>query len=122
VAGGRLSLDCADTPFILGPDMIVDGPIRIEARFTTTGTRGAPALWYRSVEKPAFSGDRIDFTEASPSGVREARIERQGTIRQLRLDFGRGKGGHAEVDWIRIDRDGHHGAPLVEWRFDRKEP
>ncbi|HVR30501.1 MAG TPA: hypothetical protein VMS86_13320, partial [Thermoanaerobaculia bacterium] len=117
VRGGRLALDCEDTPFVVGPEMILRGPLRVAARFEASGTRGAPALWYRSVAKPAFSGDRVALQPGAENGVREGRIAAAETVRQLRLDFGRGKGGRAEVDWIHIYRDGESD-PLVEWSFE----
>ena len=118
VRSGRLSLDCEDTPFIVGPEMAVRGPLRVAVRFEAVGTRGAPALWYRSVAKPWFRGERAALAAGAEPGVREGRIDAIETIRQLRIDFGRGKGGRAEADWIRIYRDGAD-EPLVEWAFDR---
>jgi hypothetical protein len=100
--------------------MIARGPLRVAVRFEATGTRGAPALWYRAVTKPQFSGDRVGLMPGTERGVRRGTIDLAGTVRQLRIDFGRGKGGRAEVDWIRVYRDSEDddGAPLVEWAFD----
>jgi arylsulfatase A-like enzyme len=121
VEHGQLALDCASTPFIVGPEMIVEGPLRVVVRFRATGTRGAPALWYSAVDKPAFSGDRRALTPAAEPGVHESVIEREGTIRQLRIDFGRARGGHVEVDWIRLLHGRGEEKTLVEWSFDRTE-
>jgi arylsulfatase A-like enzyme len=118
VAGGKLALDCAETPFIVGPEMVISGPVGVAVRFKSTGTRGAPALWYRAADKPAFSGDRVSLQAVGDRPDEyEGRVGRDGSIRQLRMDFGRGKGGKVEVDWIRV-LPATSGKALVEWNFD----
>jgi len=120
VARGRLHLDCTEPPFVIGPEMLMRGPLRVVARFTTSGTRGAPGLWYRTPDKPSFSGGRVAFSPPIAGEVWEARIERESTILQLRLDFGTGKGGRAEIDWIRVESNGEREPKtLVVWSFDQ---
>jgi hypothetical protein len=118
LSSGKLELDCEETPFIVGPEMIAPGPLRVAVRFSTSETRGAPALWYRAADKPEFDGDRVALMASTEPGVREGRIDHQGTIRQLRIDFGRSKGGHAAVDWIRILDGDSDDQTLVNWSFD----
>jgi hypothetical protein len=118
VRRGRLLLDCEETPFVVGPEMVLRGPLRVAVRFAAHGTRGAPALWYRSVDKPSYSGDRVALEPGGEPGVREGRIAAARTVRQLRIDFGRAKGGRAEADWIRVYRNGET-TPLAEWTFDQ---
>jgi hypothetical protein len=119
IAGGKLELDCVETPFIVSPELVLRGPLRIVVRFTSSETRGGPVLWYRSTSKPQFDGDRVTLDPAPgrPS-VHQATIERAETLRQLRIDFGRNKGGQVEVDWIRLVHGEGDGKTLVEWSFD----
>jgi hypothetical protein len=121
VDAGKLMLECDETPFIVGPELIAPGPLRVALRFSAEGTRGAPALWYRASDKPAFAGDRVALVATTDPAVLEGRINRAGTIRQLRIDFGRNKGGRAAVDWIRILHGEDGERTLVEWSFDRAE-
>jgi arylsulfatase A-like enzyme len=121
VDAGELVLACDEAPFIVGPEMIAPGPLRVAVRFRSEGTRGAPALWYRASDKPAFAGDRVALVATSDPAVREGRLDRAGTIRQLRIDFGRSRGGRAAVDWIRIVHGEDGERTLVEWSFDRAE-
>jgi arylsulfatase A-like enzyme len=122
VQDGNLVLDCEDTPFIVGPEMVLRGPLRVAVRYQASATRGAAALWYRAVDKPEFGGDRVALVPVVEPGVSAGLIEHEGTIRQLRIDFGRGKGGRAKIDWIRVEQHGKAEAKtLVEWSFDRAE-
>jgi arylsulfatase A-like enzyme len=123
VREGRLAIDCEGHPFIVGPEMVVRGPLRVEVRCRASGTAGAGAVWYRGPEKPAFQGDRIALPPCGPElATREARVAPAGggTISQLRLDFSRPRsGGHVEIDWIRLYAGDGTGTPIVEWSFDR---
>ena len=121
LAGGKLELDCVETPFIIGPELVVSGPLRVAVRFTSSETRGGPLLWYRSASKPQFDGDRIVLDAAAESGVYEGRIERDETVRQLRIDFGRNKGGRVAIDWVRLYDPANDSAPLAQWSFDAAE-
>ncbi len=121
LAGGKLELDCVETPFIMGPELVVAGPLRVAVRFTSSETRGGPLLWYRSASKPQFDGDRIVLDAAAEPGVYEGRIEREETVRQLRIDFGRNKGGRVAVDWVRLYGSAAGSAPLAQWSFDSAE-
>ena len=118
LAGGKLELDCVETPFIMSPELVVSGPLRVAVRFTSSETRGGPLLWYRSASKPQFDGDRIVLDAATESDVYEGRVQREETVRQLRIDFGRNKGGRVAVDWIRVVHGEGDGKTLVEWSFD----
>jgi arylsulfatase A-like enzyme len=119
---GRLALDCTTHPFVIGPEMVVRGPLRVALRCSATGTRGGGSIWYRSPEKPSFDGGRVALGACGPDlDVREAVVPHEGTVRQLRIDFGRGAGGRVEVDWIRIMHAEDDERTLVEWSFDRPE-
>ena len=121
LAGGKLELDCVETPFIMSPELVVSGPLRVAVRFTSSETRGGPLLWYRSASKPQFDGDRVTLDPARESGVHQGRIEREETVRQLRIDFGRNKGGRVAVDWFRLYAPTNDSAPLAQWSFDAAE-
>jgi hypothetical protein len=120
---GRLAIDCEGHPFLVGPEMVVRGPVRVEVRCRARGTAGAGAVWYRSPTKPSFDGGRTALPACGPElGVRETRLAVAETILQLRLDFSRPRsGGYVEVDWIRLyagDAEPASG-PIAEWSFDR---
>ena len=119
--GGTLAIDCTTHPFVIGPEMIAQGPVRVAVRCRTTGTTGGGTIWYRAPEKPVFDGDRTTMPACGQSwSVAEATVERAGTVRQLRIDFGRRDGGRVEIDWIRLyDARNDSATPSAHWTLRR---
>jgi hypothetical protein len=119
--GGTLTIDCTTHPFVIGPEMIAEGPLRVAVRCRTTGTIGGGTIWYRAPDKPVFGGDQTSLPACGASwSVAEATVERAGTVRQLRIDFGRRDGGRVEIDWIRLyDARNDGSTPSAQWSFDR---
>jgi hypothetical protein len=118
--GGTLTIDCTTHPFVIGPEMIAQGPVRVAVRCRATGTTGGGAIWYRAPEKPVFDGGRTGMPSCGTSwSVAEAVVEHAGTLRQLRIDFGRRDGGRVEIDWIRLyDARNDGSTPSVQWSFE----
>ncbi len=121
VEGGSLRLSCDTHPFLVGPEMVLPGPLRVSLRLRTVGARGRGNLWFRAAGKGRFSGQGVSLKLDHDGEWHEHElvVPSTATIYQLRLDFGRRSGGEAEIDWIRVEReDSDSSRPALMWAFD----